>query len=369
VRKVTGIEFDSVRLLMLLSIWVNGTIMYRNPMKAFRATKKMVKLFSNATQGHQVKQAFYIQGSYAWDMFNPTWPSAAFKRFYNTQLKEYVPLTKNDVVLRRILVAITKKCPLRCEHCSEWDTLNEKDQMSLKQYEDYLDSFVAGGAAQLVYSGGEPLNRYADLLSLIKRYHKTCNQWVYTSGYNLSEKKAQELAKAGLNGVSISLDHHSEQFHNLFRGNEKSYDWVKKSVENCMQAGLLVSINTCITKEYLKADGVTEIVKLAEQWGVPIVNILEPRAVGHFANKDVEYTIAEKQKVEQQVLNLGLELGSNSPTVLYPAMLRSAMPCGGGRSYLLLDSDGTLRPCPFCKTPIAKSSTAIQSCEADMQQA
>lgn len=368
-RKVTGIEFGIVRILMLLSVWVNGAVMYRSPLRAYRATKKMFTLFTQASQGQRVRQAFYVQGSYAWDMFNPSWPSPSFKRFYNTQLREYDPLSDSDIVLRRILIALTKKCPLRCEHCSEWDTLNENDQMSLKQYEDYLDSFVAGGAAQLVYSGGEPLNRYKDLLSLLQRYHKTCNQWIYTSGYNLTEKKAQELAAAGLNGVSVSLDHHSEEFHNLFRGNEKSYSWVKKSIENCKKVGLLVSINTCVTKEYLKADGVAKIVKLAKQWEVPIVNILEPRAVGHFANKDVEYTIAEKQKVEKQVIDFGKQLELNSPTVLYPAMLRGAMPCGGGRSYLLLDSDGTLRPCPFCKTPIDMSSTKVQSCEADLQSA
>ena len=172
--------------------------------------------------------------------------------------------------------------------------------MTLKQYEDYLDSFVEGGAAQLVYSGGEPLNRYNDLLSLIRRYRKTCNQWIYTSGYNLTEKKALELAKAGLNGVSISLDHHSEEFHNLFRGNDKSYSWVEKAIENSRKAGLLVSINTCITKEYLKQDGLTHLVELAKSWDVPILNILEPRAVGHFANKEVEYSIAEKQKVEKK---------------------------------------------------------------------
>ncbi len=366
-RIVTGIEFNCVRLLMLVSIWWNGALMYRNPFKAFRATKKMVKHFSKASHDQKVKQAFYVKGSYAWDMFNPHWPSNAFKRFYNTQLREYEPIKSNLVVLRRIIVVITKKCPLRCEHCSEWDTLNEKDQMTLKQYEDYLDSFVKGGVAQLIYSGGEPLNRFNDLLSLISRYKKTCNQWIYTSGYNLTEKKAQELAKAGLNGVAISLDHHSEEFHNLFRGNQKSFEWVKKAIDNCENAGLLVSINTCITKEYLKQDGLSHIVELAKSWNIPIVNVIEPRAVGHYANKEVEYSISENQKVAKQVVAYNTSTTEDYPTVLYPAMLRSAVPCGGGRSYLFLDSDGTLRPCPFCKTPISKSSTAVQSCEADLQ--
>jgi MoaA/NifB/PqqE/SkfB family radical SAM enzyme len=364
-RVAKGIEVELVRLLMLVNIWVSGTRMYRNPIKALRATRKMVSVFNRASRGIKVKRAFVLDGRYSWDMFNPHWPSKAFNRFYNAQLREYVPVKENPLVLRRILVAITKKCPLRCEHCSEWDTLNEKDHLSLEQYEEYLDAFVRDGVAQIVYSGGEPLNRFKDLILLIHRYRKNTNQWIYTSGYNLSLEKAQQLKNAGLNGVSISLDHHLEEAHNLFRGNAKSFNWVEKAVKNCKEANLLVSINTCITKKYLQQNGLNSIVDLAKEWEVPIVNILEPRAVGHYAQKDVEYSISEKQLVEKQVLEFNKSTNKKLPFVQYPAMLRSGMPCGGGRSYLLLDSDGTLRPCPFCKTPISKPSIEINNCEAD----
>ena len=53
-----------------------------------------------------------------------------------------------------------------------------------------------------------------------------------------------------------------------------------------------------------------------------------------------------------------------SPSVMYPASFRRALPCGGGKSYVLLDYDGTLYPCPFCKVimPSVKSDAAL--CEA-----
>lgn len=362
-RKVSGIEFNLVRSLMLVSIWWNGAWMYRSATRSLRATRRMLSLFSAASQGAIIEKAYFVKGRYYWDMWNPSWPSKAFRQYYNTQLMEYDPIDKDQAVLRRILVAITKKCPLQCEHCSEWDSLNQKDQLTLQQYEDYLDSFVDGGVAQVVYSGGEPLNRYSDLLSLIGRYSDRCDQWVYTSGYQLTEAKAKELASEGLNGVAISLDHHTAEAHNLFRGNVKSYDWVVRSIKNCMKAGLLVAINSCVTREYLSKGGISELIQWARDHGVPMINFIEPRAVGHYAGRDVEYNLDEKMHVESEVVRCSK--AREQPIVLYPAMFRSGMPCGGGRSYLFIDYDGSLRPCPFCKGPIAKHEESPVMCKAD----
>ena len=364
-RRVTGIEFRIIQILMLLNIWMVGLITYRNPIVAYRAVQKMFNRFNNASKGLKVSQGFYTSGKYAWDMFNPSWPSRSFNRFYQTHLREYQPVKNSPSILRRILVAITKKCPLQCEHCSEWETLNDKDHMTFEQICSRLDRFVEEGAAQLVYSGGEPLNRYKDLVSLVKRYRSSCDQWIYTSGYNLTQEKANELADAGLNGVAISLDHHVEEMHNLFRGNAKSFDWVKRAVENCKNAGLLVSVNSCLTKKYIGEKGLDDMVRLLSEWDVPILNILEPRAVGHYANQDVELSISEQRYLEKEVLKYNMAEDKNLPVVLYPAMLRKGLPCGGGRSYLLLDSDGTLRPCPFCKTPITNHLEVSEKCEAD----
>jgi MoaA/NifB/PqqE/SkfB family radical SAM enzyme len=364
-RRVSGVEFQMVRVALLSNILINGSVMYRNPGKAIKATRLMLSKFRNAVEGQESKKAFYINGRYTWDMFNPGWPSKAFNTFFNTHLREYIPIESKPSILRRILIAITKKCPLSCEHCSEGDTLNDSDQMSLQQYYDYLDRFVEDGAAQLVYSGGEPLNRFADLLKMLERYQKNCDQWIYTSGYQLTLEKAKQLKKAGLNGAAISLDHHIPELHNLFRGNSKSFKWVEDAVKNCKEAGILVALNSCITKAYLESDGVPNLIKLAEEWEVPMVNILEPRAAGNYAQKDVELSDAEKQKLASIIRAYQAKANTNNPLLLYPGLLRDKLPCGGGRSYLLLDYDGTLRPCPFCKTPITNPYEIEDRCVAD----
>ena len=365
-RIVTGVEFRIVQVFMFLNIWVSAIRLYRNPVKAFRATKQMLKKFMHLAEGQKLFKGFYLNGKYSWDMFNPDWPSKAFNRFYTTQLREHGKLDGTQSNIRRLFIAITKRCPLQCEHCSEWDTLNEKDQFTLDQFFQKIDGFVDEGVAQLIYSGGEPLIRFNDLVEMIKRYRQTCNQWVYTSGFQLTSEKAIALAEAGLNGVAISLDHHIEEFHNLFRGNQKSFQWVKDAVKNCQDAGLMVSFNSCLTKVYLNKSNTDHLINLAKEWKVPIVNILEPRAVGHYANKEVELSIQEQQIIESKVHQYNNIAHRNYPLLSYPAMFRKNLPCGGGRSYLFLDYDGTLRPCPFCKTAITNHLELSNKCEVEV---
>jgi MoaA/NifB/PqqE/SkfB family radical SAM enzyme len=338
---------------MVFRIWWIGVRLYKNPLKAFRAVRTLVVNFRKMIGKAKFVRAFKTEGKYTWDMFNPAWPSPGFDAFFRTHLLEIQPKTGNELILRRLLIAITKRCPLSCEHCSELDTLYQKDVLSLQAFEHKIDSFVQQGVGQLVYSGGEPLSRFEDLIQLIERYKNTCDQWIYTSAFGLTREKAEALKKAGLNGAAISLDHHLESEHNAFRGNSKSYFWVLEGIKNLQEVGILVSLNVCPTKEYIAVDGPTLLIELAKELAVPMVNFLEPRAVGAYASKDVELNQVEKDYLSALSHNFNFNKAFFTyPTVLFPAGFRKTLPCGGGRSYLLLDYDGTLYPCPFCKTKL-----------------
>ncbi len=115
---------------------------------------------------------------YYWDMFNPGWPSQGFNAFYTAHLLEERQTTPPRPTLRRLLVAITKRCPLQCAHCSEAATLYQKDIMTVDQYIAKIDPFVRGGIGQIVYSGGEPLSRLDDMLEVIHHYKDGCDQWI-----------------------------------------------------------------------------------------------------------------------------------------------------------------------------------------------
>lgn len=352
-RHVGPAEYNLVRFLMLLNIWWIGTRLYKNPFKAFGVVRSLIQSFTEMMGHKKLVRAFKTDGKYHWDMFNPAWPSKGFDAFFRTHLLELQPVEGTEQLLRRLLIAITKRCPLSCEHCSEADTLYQKDILSFEGFSERIDTFADKGIGQLVYSGGEPLSRFDDLLRFLARYKDRCDQWIYTSAFGLTPEKAKALKAAGLNGAAVSLDHHLEEKHNAFRGNKKSFYWVLEGIKNLQNEGVLVSINVCPTKEYIAEGGPLKMVEFAHQHHISIVNFLEPRAVGAYANKDVELNQEEKDILHELSLKYNFEKSLYAyPTVLFPAGYRKTQPCGGGRSYLLLDYDGTLYPCPFCKTKL-----------------
>lgn len=300
-------------------------------------------------------------------MFNPGFPSKSFDSFFTSHLLEESPINEKDVFpIRRLIIAITKRCPLSCEHCSEADTLYQKDVLSVNEFKTRIDKYTNNGLGQIIYSGGEPLSRLDDLLTLLSTYNNRLDQWVYTSGFGLTPEMAKKLKEAGLNGAAISLDHYNEDAHNIFRGNRKSYYWVVEAIKNLQAEGVLVAINVCPTRQLVESGGAEKMVALANELNVPMVNFLEPRAVGNYQNKNVEY---EKMHFDT-LLNLSHNYNFDRsnfkyPTVLFPAGYRGKVPCGGGKSYMFLDYDGTLYPCPFCKVKMPEVRTKQEElCEA-----
>ncbi|QNA44677.1 radical SAM protein [Lacibacter sediminis] len=365
-RRIGSIEYDIVRLLALCNVWWIGCKIYRNPIKSIRVLIKMIRNINKMIVVKKLVRAFKVDGKYVWDMFYPSWPSAGFNSFFKNHLLETEPVTGREQTLRRLMIAITKRCPLQCEHCSEAATLYNKDVLSYDQFIERIEPYVQQGVGQLVFSGGEPLSRYDDLLLFLRHFKDRCNQWIYTSGYGLTLEKAKQLKAAGLDGAAISLDHHLEDGHNKFRGNQKSYYWVLEAIKNLQTAGVFVAINVCPSKEYIESGGVPKLIDLCKQLGVPVINLLEPRAVGNYQDKDVELQQSHKDHLKQ----LSDQFNFNKtyytyPTVLFPAGLRKTMPCGGGRIYMFLDYDGTLYPCPFCKVKLSSYQPKTSVCLAE----
>lgn len=364
-RKIGPFEYNAVRLFILINIWWIGYKLYKNPATAFMILKRLLLRFNELMGNKKLVRAYKTEGMYNWDMFNPAWPSKGFNAFFRAHLLEEQPTASENSPLRRLIIAITKRCPLQCEHCSEGATLYNNDVLTYEELVKKIDPFVQKGVGQLVLSGGEPLSRFDDLLQLLNRYKKKCDTWVYTSAFGLTYEKASSLKKAGLNGAAISLDHHIEEEHNRFRGNKKSFYWVLEGIKNLQKAGVLVSINVCPSRAYLDNSGAENMIAFAKKLEVPIVNFLEPRAVGNYQSKDVELLPEHKESLRatSEKYNFNSQL-FEFPTVLFPAGYRKSVACGGGQSYLFLDYDGSLYPCPFCKTPLPEIKRKRELCEA-----
>lgn len=364
-RRVKSFEYDMVRLGMLSTIWWQGVKLYKNPITSAKVTRLMIQRFTKLMGKKKLVRGFKVDGKYHWDMFNPAWPSPGFNAFFRAHLLEERQTKVEQATLRRLIIAITKRCPLQCEHCSEAATLYKQDVLTLDEMIVKIDPIVERGVGQLVFSGGEPIARLNDLLALLNRYKSKCDQWIYTSGFGLTLDVAKKLKAAGLHGAAISLDHYSEEKHNAFRGSKRSFQWVIDAIKNLQQVGILVSINACPTRELVESGGVEELIKVAKDNNVPIVNLLEPRAVGNYEGKDIEYDQFHKDALMDLVNKYNFDKSLfEYPTVLFPAGYRGKVPCGGGLSYIFMDYDGQFYPCPFCKTKMSKVESQENLCAA-----
>jgi PqqA peptide cyclase len=104
-----------------------------------------------------------------------------------------------------LLAELTYKCPLHCPYCSNPVAVQEAAELTLPEWYRVLGEARQLGVLQLHLTGGEPLAR-PDLTPLVGRA-RDLGFYVnlVTSGVGLDERRASELAQAGLDHVQLSM--------------------------------------------------------------------------------------------------------------------------------------------------------------------
>ncbi len=123
-----------------------------------------------------------------------------------------------------LLAELTYRCPLQCPYCSNpLDFAEQGKELSTEQWIKVFREAREMGAAQLGFSGGEPLVRQ-DLAELIGEARKLgFHTNLITSGIGLTEQKISDFKKAGLDHIQISFQASDEQVNNLLAGSEKAF--------------------------------------------------------------------------------------------------------------------------------------------------
>lgn len=123
-----------------------------------------------------------------------------------------------------LLAELTYRCPLQCPYCSNpLDFARSHDELSTAEWIEVFRQAREMGAAQLGFSGGEPLVRQ-DLVELIAAarglgYYTN----LITSGIGLTEEKIASFADAGLDHIQISFQAADEEVNNLLAGSQKAF--------------------------------------------------------------------------------------------------------------------------------------------------
>ncbi|MCA9740556.1 radical SAM protein [candidate division KSB1 bacterium] len=362
---IWGFRASIIKIMLRLHILFIAIAAYRNARIAVRVLHKLLAEKRRIQGDSFVVRYVKAGGRYYWSFLAPGWPSPAFRQFVQNELARAQPFDNHSNHLQILILAMTRKCGLHCEHCFDWDNLDGNELLGVAELRQIIQDFQERGVTQIQLSGGEPLSRFADVLELLRAAKPTTEFWLLSSGFGLSLKKARLLKKAGLAGMTISLDHWQEEAHNRFRGNEKSFYWVQKAVMKCHEIDLPVSLSLCATGEFISEDNLWKYLALAKQMGVGFVRILEPRQVGRYAQKDVDLSETHLKILKDFYFSATSDNRYRDwPIVLYHGYHQREYGCfGAGDRFLYIDSNGKVHACPFCLTSAADYlSTPIDEC-------
>lgn len=338
------LEYLIVGKLFLLALRL-----FRSPIKAVSSVWQLHRKLQSVFPKKMQKRAAKINGKYFWYLYLPGFPSPVFQKTFKQILTNQTEKIPQAGIL---MLAITNKCPLSCEHCFEWENLNQKESIQTDDWTQIVQKAVNNHVSQLFFCGGEPLNQFQRLLSLIKTAGDQAETWIITSGYRLTKEKAVLLKQSGLTGILVSLDDHRPSEHNSFRGNDNAYSWAIQAIKNAQEVGLVTGLSLCPTNTFVTASNLQDYMEFAKHIGVVFIQILEPKAVGRYTNKEVALAPEQIELLTSFFLEFTTGTSySNYPILHYEDYISRLRGCAGkSRHQLYVDTKGFAHPCPFCKS-------------------
>jgi MoaA/NifB/PqqE/SkfB family radical SAM enzyme len=320
--------------------------------RAIKTLRKVQQIKQTINGSKQLRRSIEINNRSYFGLYIPSFPSAAFDSFIHKELNRIQPFHQYKSTLQIVQLAVTSACPLHCEHCFEWNNLRKKDPFNAGELKKLMYQFIDDGCSIIHFTGGEPMVKLPLLMELLKNAPAACEYWILTSGWGLNEESATALKKAGLTGAVISLDHYNREKHNQFRGSEHAFDDAINAAIAARKAGLVTAFSVCVTKTMANTYDLMNYAELAKQCGVAFVQLLEPKAVGHYQDQPVQLLPKQLQLLEQFYLKMNFDPQYKTyPLFMYHGFHQRRIGCqSAGKRILYIDSAGFIDACPFCQT-------------------
>jgi MoaA/NifB/PqqE/SkfB family radical SAM enzyme len=262
--------------------------------------------------------------------------------------------TSSKTQLDCAILGVGQRCVYHCEHCYEYFGLSDNDSVPVDKWQEAIRELQRRGVSIVVLSGGEPMLRFGELLVLLESSDKNLSDFhIHTSGHGVTAEKARALRAAGLCAAGISLDHFRQDVHDAFRGYPGAYREAVQAVQCFRESGIFPYLNVCLTGNLVKSGGLWELLELAKDLEVGVVNLLEPRPCGRYIEAAGDELFSEAERMVAmdffKVANRS-QRHRDYPFVTYISYYEKAEHFGclmGGLSHLYIDSRGNVQPCVF----------------------
>jgi radical SAM protein with 4Fe4S-binding SPASM domain len=277
----------------------------------------------------------------------------------------------------------THNCNLKCRHCSASAGKKLENELSTEEALNAIDKLADFGVISVAFSGGEPLLR-KDIFELTKyATDKGLYVSIDTNGTLITKEKAEQMKKAGIQYVRISLDSNSKETHDSFRGVPGSFDKTINGIKNVVGD---FYVSTCTTINKFNYKEYQNIIDLSESLGVRFILFDEFIPIGRgMKNANMDLSAEEREQFLKDLYNKMLKTrtdiiaafteitrigkqvdGCKYITPTYNANFKGLTRrffskyiggCSVGRGVILIKPNGDINPCSFLPIKIGNIRT------------
>ncbi len=248
-----------------------------------------------------------------------------------------------------LLAEVTYRCPLHCVFC--YNPVNyaaNKKELSTDEWKDVLRQARKLGAAQLGFSGGEPLVR-DDLEELIGEAHQLGYYTnLITSGVGLTEERISKMKALGLDHIQLSFQDSTKEM-NDFLSSTKTFDLKSKVAALIKKYDYPMVLNVVLHRFNL--DHIGRIIEMAVEMGVEFLELANTQyyAWGELNREQLMPTREQLERAEVIVNEYRAKLGNKIKLLFvvpdYFEDKPKACMNGWGSVFLAVAADGSALPC------------------------
>jgi pyrroloquinoline quinone biosynthesis protein E len=253
-----------------------------------------------------------------------------------------------------LLAELTYRCPLHCVFCyNPLDYAANRNELTTAQWVDVMQQARKLGAAQLGFSGGEPLLR-DDLEELVGEAHRLGYYTnLITSGIALTEKRIARMKELGLDHIQLSFQDSTKKM-NDFLSSTRTFELKSRVAKLIKQYDYPMVLNVVLHRYNL--DHVERIIYMAVEMGVEYLELANTQYYGWgMVNRDhLMPTRAQLHRAEAAVNACRERLGNKIRILFvvpdYFEEKPKACMNGWGSVFLAVAADGTALPCHAART-------------------
>jgi pyrroloquinoline quinone biosynthesis protein E len=253
-----------------------------------------------------------------------------------------------------LLAELTYRCPLHCPFCyNPVGYANDRTELTTEQWFDVMRQARRLGAAQLGFSGGEPLLRddLEDLVGEGRRLGFYTN--LITSGIGLTETRLARMKELGLDHIQLSFQDSTREM-NDFLSSTKTFDLKARVARLIRQYDYPMVLNVVLHRFNL--DHVERIIDMALEMGVDYLELANTQYYGWALINRAQLMPTQAQLVRaESVVNACRARIGNRMRILfvvpdYFEQRPKACMNGWGSVFLGIAPDGTALPCHAART-------------------